>query len=153
MPVINYFFEDIDFSLKNQRKISKWISNAVAMEGKEILGLNYIFCSDQYLLELNQEYLKHQTFTDIITFDHSEDDNVLEGDVFISIDRVIENAKNFDVAFEHELKRVIIHGVLHLIGYKDKSKADQKIIREKENKYLNLWGDVPRGTSESQTIN
>ncbi len=149
MPVINYFFEDIDFSLKSQRKISKWISNVVAMEGKEIIGLNYIFCSDQYLLELNQQYLQHQTFTDIITFDHSEDDNMLEGDVFISIDRVIENAKNFNVTFEHELKRVIIHGVLHLIGYKDKSKADQKIIREKENNYLNLWEDVPRGTSEN----
>ena len=149
MPLINYFFEDIDFSLKSQRKISKWISNVVAMEDKEILGLNYIFCSDQYLLELNQQYLQHQTFTDIITFDHSEDNNMLEGDIFISIDRVIENAKNFDVTFEHELKRVIIHGVLHLIGYKDKSKTDQKIIREKENNYLNLWGDVPRGTSES----
>ncbi len=149
MPVINYFFEDIDFSLKSQRKISKWISKVVAMEDKEILGLNYIFCSDQYLLELNQQYLQHQTFTDIITFDHSEDNNMLEGDIFISIDRVIENAKNFDVTFEHELKRVIIHGVLHLIGYKDKSKTDQKIIREKENNYLNLWGDVPRGTSES----
>jgi probable rRNA maturation factor len=139
MPRISYFFEDTDFILKNKKKISNWISSAVIDENKKIVALNFIFCSDQYLLEINKSYLNHNTFTDIITFDNSEHVDEIEGDVFISIDRINENKNTFNVSFDKELHRVMIHGVLHLLGYEDKSEVQIRTMREKEEYYLDLF--------------
>lgn len=131
---INYHSEEIDFSLLNKDKISAWIKASIQKEGKELLSLNFIFCSDTYLHKINLEYLDHDTFTDVITFPYSE--TAIEGDIFISIDRIKENAKTFEVSFEKELYRVIIHGVLHLMGFSDKSSEEKKRMTSKENIYL-----------------
>ena len=110
----------------------KWIKNLSQQLEKRVGELNFIFCSDDSLLELNQQYLQHDTLTDVITFDYSEGD-LIQGDIFISTDRVRENAQEFGVDFNTELRRVIAHGVLHLCGFKDKTKSDSKMMREKEN--------------------
>jgi rRNA maturation RNase YbeY len=133
---IHFFEEDIEFSITNKLKIKKWIKELALNEGFEIDTLNYIFCSDQYLLSRNIEFLNHDTLTDIITFDYSENQNVIVGDIFISIERVKENAIKFNTDFYSELCRVIIHGVLHLCGYKDKTVAQKTQMREKENQAL-----------------
>lgn len=125
------------FKLKNSKKLSEFIHLIAFTEEHEIGELNYIFCSDKYLLELNKQYLNHDTLTDIITFDYTAHDEV-SGDVFISIDRVKENAVIFKQSFQTELNRVLFHGVLHLCGYKDKKSAHQKLMRAKEDFYLNL---------------
>ena len=129
------YHSECDFQLKDNESITKWLEVAISTENKELGEINYIFCDDQYLLKKNQKYLKHDTFTDIITFDYTEK-NRLSGDIFNSIERVKENAINFAVPFETELRRVIIHGVLHLMGYKDKSEEDTETMRSKENFYL-----------------
>ena len=120
-----YYHSECDFQLKDKQSITKWLKDAISTENKELGEINYIFCDDQYLLKKNQEYLQHDTFTDIITFDYTEE-NRLSADIFISIERVKENAITFAVPFETELRRVIIHGVLHLMGYKDKSEKMPK---------------------------
>ena len=130
-----YYHSECDFQLKNDKSITKWLKDAISTEDKELGEINYIFCDDHYLLKKNQKYLQHDTFTDIITFDYTEE-NRLSADIFISIERVKENAINFAVPFETELRRVIIHGVLQLIGYKDKSEEGAKTMRSKENFYL-----------------
>ena len=130
-----YYHSECDFQLKDNESITKWLEDAISTENKELGEINYIFCDDQYLLKKNQEYLQHDTFTDIITFDYTEK-NRLSGDIFISIERVKENAITFAVPFEAELRRVIIHGVLHLMGYADKSEEDTETMRSKENFYL-----------------
>ena len=130
-----YYHSECDFQLKDDESITIWLKYAISKENKELGEINYIFCDDQYLLKKNQEYLQHDTFTDIITFDYTEK-NRLSGDIFISIERVKENAITFAVPFDNELRRVIIHGVLHLMGYKDKSKEDAEKMRNKENFYL-----------------
>ena len=130
-----YYHSECDFELKNDESITKWLKDAISAENKELGEINYIFCDDQYILKKNQEYLQHDTFTDIITFDYTEE-NRLSADIFISIERIKENAITFAVPFETELQRVIIHGVLHLMGYKDKSEEDAKAMRSKENFYL-----------------
>lgn len=130
-----YYHSECNFLLQNEASISKWLIDAIANENKELGEINYIFCEDDYLLKKNQEYLNHDTLTDIITFDYSEE-NKLFADIFISVERVKENALIFVVPFEQELKRVIIHGVLHLIGYKDKSEEEVKTMRSKEDFYL-----------------
>ena len=130
-----YYHSECDFQLKDDESITKWLKDAISTEDKELGEINYIFCDDQYLLKKNQEYLQHDTFTDIIAFDYTEE-NRLSADIFISIERVKENAINFAVPFETELRRVIIHGVLHLMGYKDKSEEDAETMRSKENFYL-----------------
>ena len=130
-----YYHSECDFQLKDDESITIWLKYAISKENKELGEINYIFCDDQYLLKKNQKYLQHNTFTDIITFDYTEE-NRLSADIFISIERVKENAITFAVLFETELKRVIIHGVLHLMGYKDKSKEDAETMRSKENFYL-----------------
>lgn len=135
---IQYFEEDIQFSLKEQDRESSWITNCIQSEGKEAGELNYIFCSDEYLHKINMEYLNHDTLTDIITFDNSESEQRIEGDIFISIDRVKENAFDLQTSFDEELARVMIHGVLHLIGYKDKTLQESKEMRAKEDHYLSL---------------
>jgi probable rRNA maturation factor len=133
---IQFFTEDIEFKLKTPRKVSSWIKATIESEGKELGGINFIFCSDEYLVQINIEYLDHNTYTDIITFDNSEEEGTIEGDIFISIDRIRENASSFNKTQTDELHRVIIHGVLHLIGYLDKKPADKKLMTAKEDEYL-----------------
>ena len=136
MPSISFFEEDISFKLKNKAEVRRWITDTIQNEGFKLKELTYIFCSDNYLLEINQQYLDHDTYTDIITFDNSEGNNIVTGDIFISIERIRENAAKFNVSETTELHRVIIHGVLHLLGYKDKSARDKQKMTEKEDFYL-----------------
>jgi rRNA maturation RNase YbeY len=130
-----YYHSECDFHLEKVNSISNWIEETIYTEKKTLGEITYIFCDDEYLLKKNQEYLQHDTLTDIITFDYSEE-NTLSADIFISVERVKENAVIFAVSFEQELKRVIIHGILHLMGYKDKSEEESKIMRSKEDFYL-----------------
>lgn len=133
--MIHFFEEDIAVPLKEKRALKAWLKQLAAEEGKKIVELNYIFCSDSYLLEINKQYLNHNTLTDIITFDQSEKPNQIEGDIYISYERVLENGRTLKTE-ENELYRVIAHGLLHLCGYKDKTDTEEKIMREKENFYL-----------------
>jgi probable rRNA maturation factor len=136
MPAIQFFEEDITYKLKNKTAVRKWITETIVAEGFKLAELTYVFCSDQYLLQINQQYLNHDTYTDIITFDNSEEHSTIAGDIFISIERIKENAAKFTVTEAQELHRVIIHGALHLLGYKDKSVADKKKMTLKEDYYL-----------------
>ena len=131
------FNNEFDFLLQHEVEVSQWISNCIAAELKTKGELNYIFCDDKYLLEKNIKYLKHNSLTDIISFDYTIG-NLLSGDIFISIERVIENAKDFKVDFNEELHRVMIHGVLHFCGYKDKTIEEKTLMRSKEDYYLSL---------------
>lgn len=134
--MIHFFEEDIRVPLKNKLAIKKWLKELALAEGKKIVELNYVFCSDEYLLEINKQYLNHQTLTDIITFDQSEHELKIEGDIYISYERVLENGKQLNTE-KNELFRVMAHGLLHLIGYKDKKPEEQVIMRSKEDFYLN----------------
>jgi probable rRNA maturation factor len=136
MPAISFFEEDIKYKLKDKTAVRKWIKDTVIAEGFKLNEINYIFCSDTYLLQINQQYLDHDTYTDIITFDNSEEEKVIVGDIFISVDRIRENAQKFSVAETTEMHRVMIHGALHLLGYKDKCTASKKLMTEMEDKYL-----------------
>jgi len=135
MKRINFFSEEVDFDLKNPNIIKKWIKFVIEKESKNFETINYIFCNDNYLHQLNVEYLKHDTLTDIITFDYSTKENI-SGDIFISIDRIKENSEIFNKSSEEELHRVIVHGILHLIGYNDKTIDDKVIMTKKEDEYL-----------------
>jgi len=137
MP-IRYFSEEADFTLEHPRKTTKWINTVALKEKVSVKAINYVFCPDSFLLQLNQDFLKHNTFTDIITFDYSSSRKSLEGEIYISLDRIKENAFKFKSTLDEELHRVIIHGILHLIGYKDKSKAEKLLMRKKEDAYLSL---------------
>ena len=132
------FNYELDFSLENEDVYSDWLSKVISSELKNEGEINYIFCDDDYLLEINQQYLDHDTLTDIISFDYSIG-NELHGDVFISIERVRENALDFNVSFEDELKRVMVHGILHYCGYKDKSEKDEQLMREKEEEKMKMF--------------
>jgi rRNA maturation RNase YbeY len=132
------FNYETQFTLENETAYEDWISRIIESEGFDIGEINYIFCDDDYLLKINQEYLKHDTLTDIISFDYSVG-NILQGDIFISVERVADNAKDFKVAFDNELKRVLSHGVLHYCGYKDKSPADVAIMRKKEDEKIKMF--------------
>ena len=136
MPAISFFEEDISFKLKNKTQIRQWLKQTIRNEGFKLKELNYIFCSDAYLLQINQQYLNHDTYTDIVTFDNSEEEGKIISDIFISIERVSENALKFNVPQLTELHRVIVHGTLHLLGYKDKTAIDKKKMTEKEDYYL-----------------
>ena len=125
------------FILENQAKFIAWFEATAKEEGKHIGSLNYIFCADEYLNKINVEFLNHDTYTDIITFDYSVGDELI-GDLYISTERVSENAKEFKESLEDELNRVLIHGLLHLCGYKDKTEEEAKLMRTKENYYLSL---------------
>jgi len=138
MPSIRFFYEDIDFKITHPRKTQSWLKTVLQAEKKKLSTLNYIFCSDAYLLDINIQYLNHNTYTDIITFGGSDQPDSIEGDIYISIDRVKENAKKFDSSLDNELHRVIIHGVLHLIGYNDKNSKQKLVMRRKEDAYLSL---------------
>lgn len=135
---INFFVEDIEFSIPFPRKTANWIRQSIKAEKRELKELNYIFCSDKYLQQINSDYLNHSDYTDIISFNNSENLKIVEGDIFISIERVSENAKKFGTSFHRELCRVIIHGALHLLGYQDKSSPNKKQMRKKEDAYLSL---------------
>lgn len=137
---INFHLEDVDFSFQNEQKRITWLEQAITIENKRPGEINCVFCSDQYLHNMNVDYLNHDTFTDIITFNYVEGD-LISGDLFISIDRVKDNAEQFNVNFETELNRVLIHGVLHLIGFNDKSAEDAHEIRAKEDFYLTLLAE------------
>ena len=133
----NFHSENISFTLNKKPAIISWLSYSITNENKIPGEISYIFCSDQYLHELNVKHLNHNTLTDIITFDYCEKNRV-NGDLFISIDRVKDNAKSFNSSIENELHRVMIHGILHLCGYKDKTLEDQNVMSAKEDFYLNL---------------
>ncbi|MDT0689613.1 rRNA maturation RNase YbeY [Salegentibacter sp. F188] len=135
--MINFYSEN-EFILKNEAAFSNWIKGVIQSEGKKLEEISYIFCNDDYLHKINLEYLDHDTYTDIISFDNTLG-NLLQGDIFISTERVAENAKEFNVDFDEELKRVIIHGILHLIGYKDKTESESALMRQKENEKIELF--------------
>jgi len=128
------------FSLDVPQLFSEWLKQVIKKENGVLGNIQYVFCSDEYLLDVNLKYLHHDYFTDIITFPFSEDDKIISGEIYISIDRVRENAKKNNVLFVQELARVIVHGVLHLLGYEDYSSEQKKEMRQKEDYYLNLLG-------------
>lgn len=136
MPKINFYTEDIKYSLKNKTIIRKWIASSIIEEGYHLVELNFILCSDEYLLRINQDYLQHDDYTDVITFDNSEEPKTIVSDIFISIERIKENAISFKSSKANELCRVMIHGTLHLLGFLDKTKAAKKQMTEKEDFYL-----------------
>jgi rRNA maturation RNase YbeY len=135
--MIDYNYET-DFSLENEIVFTEWIERVIESEGKSTGEIAYIFCDDAYLLEINQQYLDHDDLTDIISFDYTED-NIISGDIFISIERVQDNANDLGLSFSEELKRVIIHGVLHYCGYKDKSENDALLMRSKEDEKIKMF--------------
>jgi len=137
---MSYIFskEDTSFRFLYKELIISWLDKSIRKEAHKPGDISYIFCSDKYLLKINRDYLNHDYYTDIITFDYSQG-KTISGDLFISIDRVKENANQYKVSFQEELKRVMIHGVLHLCGYSDKSPRHARQMREKEDYYLSLW--------------
>lgn len=135
--MISYFSEDVKFNLKGKLLNNRWLRMVVGSEIKKLGDLSLIFCSDNYILDINMRYLQHDYFTDIITFDYCEGDTV-SGDLFISIDSVRENAVLYGASFEDELDRVMVHGVLHLLGYDDHTSEDIAVMCEKENYYVKL---------------
>jgi probable rRNA maturation factor len=138
MPRIPVFFfeEDIKFNPPNKSALRDWIKNTIVAEGYKLKELNYIFCSDNYLIEINRQYLNHDTYTDTITFDNSETEGTIIGDIFISIERIRDNAVKFSANETEELHRVMIHSALHLLGYQDKARADKELMTQKEDFYL-----------------
>ena len=132
--MINFNY-DTNFSLPDESRLSNWIINVISEEGCILDEINYIFCDDVFLLKLNVEYLNHDTLTDIISFDNSIG-KIIQGDIFISIERVADNAKDFNVSLQEELHRVMVHGVLHFCGYKDKSESESMLMQQKENHYI-----------------
>ena len=140
MGSISFFAEDVTFSPKQKILLKNWLKNLCSRHGFRAGDIQFIYCSDEYLLKLNQQYLQHNTYTDIITFDYTLD-KLVSGDIFISIDRVSENAKKLQLKFEDELHRVMAHGVLHLMGYKDKNPKAQKTMTAAEDKALSMLAE------------
>ncbi|MDP5027466.1 MAG: rRNA maturation RNase YbeY [Flavobacterium sp.] len=132
------FNYETDFELDNQSQYEDWISRIIESEGFDEGEINYIFCNDEYLHKINVEYLDHDTLTDIISFDYTVG-NLIQGDIFVSVERVKDNANDFNVSFEEELKRVLSHGVLHYCGYKDKSPKDEALMRSKEEEKMQMF--------------
>lgn len=141
---IRFSVQDVHFELENEQNLKKWISNVVLRRGKAVGNISYLFCDDNYLLGVNRQYLNHDTYTDIITFDYVVG-NLVSGDIMISVDRVGENAEKFGVPFEQELHRVVIHGVLHLLGQGDKIDSEAAEMRRLENEALALWNEMFHG--------
>ncbi|MES2805543.1 MAG: rRNA maturation RNase YbeY [Bacteroidota bacterium] len=135
--MINFNYET-DFNLDNEEAIEAWLGNVIMSEKKKEGEINYIFCDDEYLHKINVEYLDHDTLTDIISFDYSMG-NELHGDIFVSVERVKDNAADFNVSFEEELKRVLVHGILHYCGYKDKGVAEELLMRSKEDEKIAMF--------------
>ena len=136
---IHFFSEEIRFTLKEKLNRKRWLTKIATNAGFKIKELNYVFCSDEYLYQMNRDYLKHDTYTDIITFDNSEKKDDIEGDIFVSIDRVHENAKTHAQEVETEMNRVLAHGLLHLMGYKDKTREEAALMRLKEEESIKLY--------------
>ena len=135
--MINFNYET-DFNLENEEAVTSWLGKVITSENKKEGEINYIFCDDEYLHKINVEYLNHDTLTDIISFDYSMG-NELHGDVFVSVERVKDNAADFNVSFEEELKRVLVHGILHYCGYKDKGEAEELLMRVKEDEKIAMF--------------
>ena len=135
--MVSYYFEDTDFRLKAKTRIKYWLKLVAESEVYRLGNVSVIFCSDNYILDINQRFLQHDYFTDIITFDYSEGDRI-SGDLFISVDSVRENSLEYGTEFEDELHRVIVHGILHLIGYDDHTAEEKEVMRKKEDYYLSL---------------
>lgn len=138
--MINYNSEN-SFNLENEERLSKWLEQVILNEEKKLGEINYVFCNDDYLLKMNVEFLNHDTLTDIISFDYTVG-KIIQGDVFISTERVADNAVDYSVSFEEELHRVMVHGILHYCGYKDKTDEDANIMRSKENHYLQMLANI-----------
>ena len=136
--MINYFFEDTNFKFNKRRATSKWLKSAIALENKKLGDISIIYCSDDYLLEINKQYLSHDYYTDVITFNYCEGD-LISGDIFISVDTIKANAAEYGASFDNELCRVMVHGILHLIGYDDDCESNQLIMRQKEDFYLERY--------------
>ena len=138
--MVKFFYNDVSPYLPNRQKLKAFIATIFTKEGKrKLAGLNYIFCTDEYLLQVNRDFLQHDYYTDIITFDLSDSPKTVSGEIYISVDRVKDNATTNGVSFTEELHRVIFHGALHLCGYKDKKPAEVKAMRNAEDKYLDLY--------------
>ena len=138
--MISYFFEDTDFILSHSTTVSNWLNNVAISEGSCVQSLSYIFCSDPYLLSINNRFLEHDFYTDVITFDQRDHiDSCIEGDIFVSVDRVYENASSFSNSFDEELRRVMVHGMLHLLGYEDGSVESKFKMRSLEDHYLSQY--------------
>lgn len=135
--MISYNYEN-DFTLGNEEQYSQWLSAVIESEGKNEGEINYIFCDDEYLHKINMEYLQHDDLTDIISFDYCVG-NEINGDIFISVERVADNAKEYEVALETELLRVMAHGILHYCGYKDKSEEEASLMRSKEDEKMTMF--------------
>lgn len=135
--MIYFFFESID-SIEISEKISPWLENLISSENKKLGEITYIFGDDDYILKVNQDYLKHDFYTDVITFDYVKG-KIISGDIFVSLPRISDNAKMLSKDFEKEFLRVLAHGILHLCGYKDKSEEEISLMREKEDHYINLF--------------
>ncbi len=135
--IINFYSEN-DFELEDISRYEGWVKKVISSEGKKTGEISFIFCDDEYLLDINQKYLDHDTYTDIISFDSSVG-NILNGDIFISTERVAENADSYKVKFSEELKRVIIHGILHFCGYKDKTEEEEQMMRKKEEEKMKMF--------------
>lgn len=138
---IYFSSENTNFDLKGKMKVKKWITDIIKAQGQKVGDISYVFCDDDYLIQVNREYLDHDTYTDIITFDYVEG-KIVSGDILISVDRVKENAQLFNTTFEQELHRVIIHGILHLLGQADKSDEDAAMMHKKEEAALALWNSM-----------
>jgi len=132
------FNYETEFELQNEPDFSNWLSSVILSENKKEGEINYIFCDDNYLLEINQQYLDHDTLTDIISFDYSVG-NEINGDIFVSVERVKENASDYKVTFHEEIQRVLVHGILHYCGYKDKTESDERIMRSKEEEKMKMF--------------
>lgn len=131
------FLEEV--TLRERARLKEFLPSLFKREKKQLMEIRYIFCSDDYLLDINKQYLKHDYYTDIITFDLSEPGQPINAEIYISVDRVRDNARNFHTSLKRELHRVIFHGALHLCGYKDKSQEEERIMRQKEDKYLEIY--------------
>lgn len=138
---IRFSVQSVDFTLNESEKIKKWVSEVIKRRGKTVGNINYLFCDDEYILDANRRYLDHDTYTDIITFDYVAG-GLISGDIMISVDRVTDNAKKFGVSFERELHRVIIHGILHLLGQGDKKEEEAREMRRQEEEALALWDEL-----------
>lgn len=134
--MIRFFNEDVDYKLPQKQATRQWLKRQAEREGYVIGDLNYVFCSDEYVLQINRDYLQHDYYTDIITFDQSEERGKIEGDIFISVERVVDNAVQLGVPAEQEMRRVLAHGLLHLSGYGDKTDEEIKVMRAKEEEWI-----------------
>jgi len=142
--MISFFKENTAFEIKGKNKVKSWLRNVAGGYGYTIGDLNYIFCDDEYLLDINKQYLGHDYYTDIITFDSREtpDSKKIDGDIFISVDTVRANGEEYGEGFDREIMRVVSHGLLHLVGFDDHTKAEQKEMRAAENRALDLWATI-----------